>query len=460
MRKKTVLVILGLFCLIMYTPYTAKAAPPASATAKTLTLSTAIATALANNQSIIQANLGIDLATARYQETKNAFNPQVAISETAGRQSVDSFQTSAYNFGSSKWQKVSTNEKLQNNYGTKIALQVPLYTGRRLEANREQAEQIVEQSNANAQKAQQALILDTTTAYFTLLQTYNTLDLARQGYEQMQSHLKNATLNYENGIVAKSDVLRAEVELAAAEQSLVKAENSVQLAQTTLCNILGVDLHTDYTLSHPISVAYPLESVNEYIRIALQKRPELKAMDAQLHGAAAAITAAQSGKLPTVALTGAYEWTGDSKNNPYPPGYASWSIMLNASWNVFDGGITASKVTQTQTNLLISQSQQKQLFDNIVLEVTQANFNVQDTAKRLATAQKAAAKADEDFRIAQRRYSAGLSTNVEVLDSHVAFLNAKNNFIQTQFDYHISYAKLLKAAGILDNTERMNTYEK
>lgn len=455
MKRKLALLLFKLL-LITLIPFGAKGAPADTpASANVLTLAEAINMALANNQTMIQANLGIDLATARYQENTRAFNPQIALSQAAGRQYADSYQTNAYNFASGHWQKVTTNEMYQYSYDTKITLQLPLYTGHRLEANQEQAGQSMEQTKANALKARQGLILDTTTAYFTLLQSYNTLDLTRQSTEQMQAHLKNATLNYDNGIVAKSDVLRAEVELAAAEQNQAKAENSVELAKTTLCNIMGVDLHTEFRASNILTNTYSLQTIDHYLTSARQVRPELAAMNAQLSSAQAAMTAAKSGNLPTLNLSGAYDWKGNS----FPPSDDSWSIMLSANWNAFDGGITASRVTQAQKNYNIGQSQERQLLDNITLEVTQAYFNLQDAAKRLATAQKAAVKADEDFRIAQLRYKSGLNTNVEVLDSHVAFLNAKNSLIQTQFDYHTSYARLLKAAGILNSSERMTAYE-
>ena len=294
-----------------------------------LTLDDAINTALANNQTIIQAGLGVELATARYQETQHAFNPQLALSETAGRQYADSYQTKAYNFDSNKWQKVDTNEMLQYNYDTKLSVQLPLYTGHRLEANREQAAQNIEQTKANAVKTRQSLILDTTSAYFTLLQSYNTLELAHESTEQMQVHLKNATLNYNNGIVAKSDILRAEVELAAAEQNLAKAENSVQLAKTTLCNLMGVNLHTDFRVSNLLSAAYSVQDLDRYLAIARQTRPELAAMNAQINGASAAMTAAQSGNLPTLNLNGAYDWRGNS------PDMLERSVMSVSALNSF-----------------------------------------------------------------------------------------------------------------------------
>ena len=95
----------------------------------------------------------------------------------------------------------------------------------------------------------------------------------------------------------------------------------------------------------------------------------------------------------------------------------------------------------------------------MALEVTQALFNLEDAAKRLLTAQKASVKADDDFRISRARYLAGIGSNIEVLDSHVAFVNAKNNLIQTQFDYYAGYARLLRATGELTSAERMENHE-
>ena len=298
-------------------------------------------------------------------------------------------------------------------------------------------------------------ILDTITAYLTLLQSYYTLDLARESVEQMQAHLKIASLNYDNGLVAKSDVLRSEVELAAAEQSLSKAENNVQLSRTTLCNLMGIGLDTELKTSpigFPTYTPPPLPSL---LAQAAKNRPELAAVSAQVSSADAAVTAARAGNLPTIMLNASYDWRGDA----YPTLEENWNVIITANLNVFDGGITASRVTQAKKNADIAESQKRQLADQVTLEVTQALYNLEDAARRLATAKKVSVKADDDYRIAGVRYRGGVSSNVEVLDTHVAFINAKTNVIQTNFDYYTSYAKLLKSVGILDAAERMEKHD-
>lgn len=437
-----------LYCLLitLFIPSTLQASP--AMPSQQFTLNQAIQLALQNNQTILQSNLNMDLSTARYEEAQRAFAPQLIFAESIGRQYAESYETKAYNFNATKWQKITTNEMLQNTYSSKFSLQVPLYSGHRLEANREQAAQNAKQTTALSTKTRQNLILDTTTAYFSLLQSNNSLNLAEEAKAQMQAHLNNTMINFENGIVPRADILRAEMELASAEQTLSKAKNSVQLSQTALCNLMGIDLHTNIEAAALSETVYPLQELSTYITLAKQFRPELLAAHAQTNSAQAALTAAKSGHLPSLNLNSAYEWKG----NAYPPGDSSWNVLLTATWNVFDGGITTSKIVQAQKALEISQSQERQWLDTIELEVTQAYFSILDAANRLTTARKATLKADEDFRIAQLRYQGGLSSSVELLDSHVAFLTAKNNFIQSQYDYHTNYARLLKASGRIEAT--------
>ena len=430
----------------------AAADPPPAAK---LTMQEAVSLVLKRNRSIQQAVLTIDAAKARRKEISGSFLPQISLQESFFRQFADSTKTKAYDFSTRTWKKVMTDDSWKSSYDTRVFFQMPLFTSGRLEANYRQAAYSVAQTEANLDKTRQSLILDTITAYLTLLQNYNSAALARQSVEQMQQHLRIAALNYEQGMVAKSDVLRSEVELAAAEQKLAKAENSVNLARTALCNLMGIPLDSQF-IAQPIQTpTYRTPPLAALLEQAAASRPELAAVSAQTHAAGAAVTAARAGHLPTISLNANYDWRGET----YLKNEENWNVMVVANLNVFDGGITASRIEQAKKNAAVVESQQRQLADLVALEVTQALFNLEDAAKRLLTAQKASVKADDDFRISRARYLAGIGSNIEVLDSHVAFVNAKNNLIQTQFEYYAGYARLLRATGELTSAERMENHE-
>ena len=119
-----------------------------------------------------------------------------------------------------------------------------------------------------------------------------------------------------------------------------------------------------------------------------------------------------------------------------------------ADMNLFDGNVTKAKVRQAEASLTKSVEQANQKQDVIQLEVRQAYLNMLEAEKRITTSKVTVDKGQEDFKIAQVRYSAGVGTNLDVIDSQLALTQAKTNYIQAMYDYNTSRAKLDKAMGI------------
>lgn len=70
------------------------------------------------------------------------------------------------------------------------------------------------------------------------------------------------------------------------------------------------------------------------------------------------------------------------------------------------------------------------------------------SASRMQTTQTAVSLAEEDYRIAQVRYMAGVGTNTDVLDAQVALTQAKTNYLQAMYDYNTSKIELENAIGV------------
>jgi outer membrane protein TolC len=121
---------------------------------------------------------------------------------------------------------------------------------------------------------------------------------------------------------------------------------------------------------------------------------------------------------------------------------------LAVSLNVFDSGLTRAKINEAQMDVDKAREQARQTKDGIALEVRQAYLNMKEAEKRIDTSGVAVTKAEEDFKIAQIRYSAGVGTNLDVIDAQVALTQAKTNYVQSLYDYNTSRANLNKAMGI------------
>ncbi len=422
----------------------AAAALPGFAAPVELTLDEAIDMALKSNPAIKISESDLNKAGWDVKMAKAGKAPSVTLSHNASR--TKSAASVGVGYDTSKQPfTVPIPESYNTRYANSVDMTLPLYTGGKLEGTIEKAKLGLKVSDLGVEKAQQQVKLDATTGYYSILQTRNLVKLSEESLERLNAHLKNVEAQYNAGTVAKSDVLRSEVEKASAEQSLIKANNAYELAISSLNNVVGLPLDTPLVLKEELNYAKYDKTLAECISAALANRPDLAQATANLDIAKSEIKVAESGNKLTVAATASEKWNdkdfpGTDNNN--------WVIGINASYNLFDAGVTRSQVKGAEAGLDKASEQLRQARDGAQLEVRQAYLNMQEAEKRIETSKVAVTKAEEDYKISQVRYSAGVGTNLDVIDSQVALTSAKTDYVQAMYDYNTSRAKLDKAMGV------------
>lgn len=391
-----------------------------------LTLNGAIEQALATNPSGKIAEAEKQQAQGALRETRAGRLPTVDFSHTASRRGGETTASRHY-------------------YDNMATLSLPLYTGGQVEGLIGQAELSLHSAELGVDKARQQLKLSATTGYYDVLQAGKLVQVDKESVERLAAHLQNVQAQYNVGTVAKSDVLRSEVELANAKQTLIKAENSREVAVSSLNNVIGLPLDTALNLKEELSYQQYGKSMGESIAYALRHRPEVQQADDALDSARKGVDVAQSGHRPTVNFSAYNDW-----NDTDFPGSdnSNWRMAVVANWNVFDSGLVNAKVSQAEAKVLQAQEEARQTRDTVQLEVRQAYLNMLEAEKRIDTTQVAVVQAEEDYKIAQVRYSAGVGTNLDVMDSQVALTQAKTNYIQALYDYNTSRATLENAMGM------------
>ena len=73
---------------------------------------------------------------------------------------------------------------------------------------------------------------------------------------------------------------------------------------------------------------------------------------------------------------------------------------------------------------------------------------MKEAEKRIGTSDVTVNEAEEDFKIAEVRYSSGIGTNLDVLDAQLALTTAQTNYYQALYDYNTDKANLEAAMGI------------
>ena len=154
---------------------------------------------------------------------------------------------------------------------------------------------------------------------------------------------------------------------------------------------------------------------------------------------------ARSGHMPQVAASATQQWSDSSW-----PGddNGKWGVGVNVSMNVFDTGVTLSKIHGAEADLKKAEETYRNTVDSVNLDVRSNYLGLREAEKRISTTKLAVEQADEDYRIAQLRYMSGVGTNTDVLDAQVALTQAKTNYTKALYDYNTSKTALETSIGV------------
>jgi len=395
-----------------------------------LSLDDSIALALKNNPSIQMALADKEKAVWGIKENEAGKMPTLSF---ASGYSLSPGSSSS-NLGSS-----SSND----NFSNSLKLNWPLYSGGRVEGQIDQAKLNADVANIGVTKAQQQLKLDTTTAYYNVLQGRNIVKVNQETVDKLTEHLKNVQAQYQVGTIAKLDVLQSEVQLANAQQNLTKAQNTYDVAVASFNNVTGMPLDSQSIMKDDLSYVKYDMSLEDSIKLAQEKRPEIAQSQDNIDIARTGTKIADSGRLPTVNFSASDGINGSS----FPGQNNNWSLGLSASWNIFDAGVANAKVKAAKAGEDKVRAGDKQTREAIELEVRQAYLSMKEAEARMATSQVAVSQGAESLKTAQAKYYAGAGTNMDVIDAQMALTQANTNATQASYDYNVNKAKLEKANG-------------
>lgn len=404
-----------------------------------LDLEETIQRALLTNPSVKIAEYNRKAAKADYSAAKGARGISISLSHSTGR---NGYADPQYNQQLDIWTK-----GIGNSHSNSITASLPIFTGGELQGQIGQAKANYRSMLSAEEQAYNEMKETATTGYFNMLNATNMKALRQESVDRLQAHLDNVIAQYNVGIVARADVLRSEVELANAQQNYITASNEYDVAEATLNNIIGTPLGTTLLLKDRLQYE-PYENDMAYcLAYSEQHRPELKQAEYAVDSAEAALVVARSGHMPKVYANASNNWGGDGSDWPGDDD-ENWSVGVTASMNVFDSGVTWSKIHAAQENLAKAKESQRQIKDNVELEVRTDYLNLREAEKRITTTQVAVASAEEDYHIAVVRYQAGVGTNIDVMDAQEALTQAKTNYYQALYNYNTSKAALNTSMGV------------
>lgn len=411
---------------------TEAAAPEAAA--MDIDLKGAVTTAIQNNRDITIAELKRREAEADVSAAAAKKNPSVSYS----------WQRNQY-----PTQVVTTalgTQSSNHGYSQGINVSWPIWTFGKVEGAIDAARYQKNIADLTVYKTEADTKLAAVQAYYQYLEAVKLAEVQAQSVTDYASHLNNVQQQFDAGIVAKLDVLSSNVSLANAKQKSIAADNTRDVAEANLNNIMRVPMNT--TLN-PLDKNFPEPefdlTMEQAILMAQKYRWELVEADYGVKAAEASLRSAKAGYLPTVSVGGGYSWkeasvTAVDKDD--------WAVQGGLSWSLWDGGATQVSVKKADAAVKTAQETLLQAREKIELEVRQDYLNVLSYKEQIRAAEASVAQAEEAYKIATVRYSSGVGINLDVLDAELALNTARTNYITALYNYNIGLATLEHAMGV------------
>ena len=237
---------------------------------------------------------------------------------------------------------------------------------------------------------------------------------------------------------------KAEVDLANADVGLIRARNQMRLAKVSLENTMGVHPTADYRVREVFEVPpFPMK-LDSVESVAFRERPELIAAHARAEGNRSLVSATWDQHLPTIAAFGNWTWS----NFDFPL-FSRWNAGLSFTLPIFQGFTISAQVDQARAAADLALANLDLLNESARLEVEQNYLGLKEAEDRIGATSKLIEQAEENLRLANGEYAAGVGTAIEAADAQLSLSNAQITRIQALSDYNGFLIRLERSMGIL-----------
>lgn len=340
-----------------------------------------------------------------------------------------------------------SSDKTGTTYSGKLSASWPVYTGGKIWQGYQISKLNLKAAGESFDSARTAVVFSVKQAYYDMLLAQSALAVTREAVSSIEKHVNRVKALYQNGMVSRYDLLRAEVQLSNMQPQLIRMQNAVELSRQALNMVLNRDLDTPVELADSMSYHSAEADSAQLIKQALEYRPEYRSIMLRQKMVDKAKLISYSSYQPTVALIADYSYSKGSGFSSDDEWTKNWDVGVAASWPLFDGGAGLGKIKEAKANSRQLVLIREQVEDWIKLEVTANYLTLKATEKAINSQEKAEEQAREALKIANARYESGQATNLDVLDAQLALTQASTNKIQAVHDYLVALAALEKSVG-------------
>jgi outer membrane protein len=419
----------------------APAQGPANAGAQpvTLTLKDAVQLALKQNPEVVSLRL-LSLESERDRQiARSALLPQASLKAGA-----DLVQYNTAIVGRSKhratagpYQYIEAGPAYSQNI-----FDLPLI--RKYQISREGVREAQAQENVTREDVAAAVV----TQYILVLRAEATYDAAKTRVALAQRLYEQAANLQKTGVGLNIDTTRARVELQNERQNLTDAETLTHTTSYILAELLDLPQEQQPVLADKLEFFdLPALEPSTAISQAFANRPEMQAQASEERIVLLQRKSAQDERAPKLDFSGDWFYQGGRFNNGVP----AYNYAIEFNVPLFTSGRIHAEIARAGLEQQRIAENRRALESRIVREVKTAIDELDAAHKNVDAANLGLQLANDEVAQAERRFAAGVTTNVEVVTAQDALARANANQIDALYRFNQSRVNLAQAMGEVQN---------
>ena len=414
---------------------------------------------VSDDQSAALTNLGTNMATSIGSRLPglmsdpalaNIIQNSPAVQQMIGKLQTGEIATALNEIGADFAKEFEMD--IANVYLGALTIEEPLYAGGKIRAYNKVTAYAKELAEAQMSGEDQKVIVSVDEAYWQIVSIANKLKLTEKYVEFLRKLNTDVEKMRGEGLATQADQFSVKVKLNDGEMKLLKARNGLALSKMLLCQLCGMDLHTDIMLADETNenLTVPADTVIYTQEEIDENRVELKSLKLATEMYNQKVSIVRADYLPTVALLGSYTLTNPSAQNGFQNKFGDMlSIGVVARIPLFHFGEGMNKVNKAKAEARIAQYQLDEARNKITLQVTQYEQRIKEADSRLELASGNMENAEENLRMANIGFKEGYLASTSVLEAQTAWLQAHSEEIDAKIDKIMALVYLRQATGQL-----------
>lgn len=393
-----------------------------------------IATALANNSSLVIATRNVEVAAGAFTSARSPLFPQIGYEGSGSRQELpDEFVNLGAENPATTYQAFAT-----------ASWEIDLWG--RIRRETEAARANLYAAEYTRRGVLLSVVSAVTTVYLNLRALDEQLVIAQRSQDAYAESVRLFELQYKYGVVSQMTVEQARSQYETAAAFIPQVQQQIVVTENVLSILLGGNPGPVQRGKSIIELNLPVVPQGMPSDL-LARRPDIAKAEQQLIAANAQIGAAKALYFPAISLTGLFGGTSDDLSNLFEGSAKTWNFTGSITGPIFAGGGISGLVTQARAKQKAALESYESVIQNAFAEVENALSSRTKLTEQVAAKQRLVEALQGYARLARLQFDGGYTSYLTVLDSEQRLFPAELDLVLTRAQLLNSATDIYKATG-------------